>query len=132
MMPQGHALPGDADLVILSGTKPTRGDLAFLCAQGWDVNLHAHVWRGGQVLAVCGGYQMLGHTVADPDRIKRAAGVIPGLSLLDAKTVMSADNALACVSGTHLATRQAVAAYEIQIGRTTGPPPCPNRRAPRS
>src|SRR5690606_9322822 len=64
MLGPGRAIPGDADLVILPGTKSTRGDLAFLRAQGWDVDLAAHVRRGGHVLGICGGYQLLGREVA--------------------------------------------------------------------
>jgi adenosylcobyric acid synthase len=63
----GRALPGDADLVILPGTKATLADLAFLRAQGWDIDLAAHVRRGGRVLGICGGYQMLGRRIADPE-----------------------------------------------------------------
>ncbi len=66
MIPPGSALPADADLVILPGTKSTRGDLAFFRAQGWDIDLHAHVRRGGHVLGLCGGYQMLGKSIEDP------------------------------------------------------------------
>ena len=66
MVPPGQALPGDADLVILPGTKSTIGDLAFLRAQGWDIDLAAHVRRGGEVLGICGGYQMLGNVLRDP------------------------------------------------------------------
>jgi adenosylcobyric acid synthase len=59
MVLPGQALPGDADLVVLPGSKSTRGDLAFLRAQGWDIDLSAHLRRGGRVLGICGGYQML-------------------------------------------------------------------------
>lgn len=63
----GEVIPGDAKLVILPGSKSTRGDLAFLRAQGWDIDLLAHHRRGGHVLGVCGGYQMLGRRVTDPE-----------------------------------------------------------------
>jgi adenosylcobyric acid synthase len=66
MVRAGQAIPGDTKLVILPGSKSTRGDLAFLRAQGWDVDLAAHVRRGGHVLGICGGYQMLGSVVSDP------------------------------------------------------------------
>ena len=64
MVRPGDAIPGDAALVILPGSKSTRGDLDFLRRQGWDIDLLAHVRRGGQVLGLCGGYQMLGKSVA--------------------------------------------------------------------
>lgn len=83
MLGPGRTIPGDADLVILPGTKSTRGDLAFLRAQGWGIDLMAHVRRGGHVLGICGGYQMLVHSVSDPHGIEGAAGEDGGLGLLD-------------------------------------------------
>ena len=62
----GRALPGDADLVVLPGSKATLADLAFLRDQGWDLDLRAHLRRGGRVLGICGGYQMLGRCISDP------------------------------------------------------------------
>ncbi len=79
----GEAIRGDADVVILPGTKSTIGDLAFLRAQGWDIDLKAHVRRGGKVLGLCGGYQMLGREISDPDGVDGAAGTVQGLGLLD-------------------------------------------------
>ena len=117
----GRAIPGDADLVILPGTKSTRGDLAFLRAQGWDVDLAAHVRRGGRVLGICGGYQMMGARVADPEGIEGPAGADPGLGLLDVETVMTPDKRLTTVRATHAATGVAFEGYEIHIGRTEGP-----------
>ena len=73
MLRAGEAIPGDADLVILPGSKSTRGDLAFLRQQGWDIDLLAHHRRGGRVLGLCGGYQMLGRTIRDPDGTRRPA-----------------------------------------------------------
>lgn len=117
----GEAIPGDADLVIVPGTKSTRGDLAFLRAQGWDIDLAAHVRRGGRVLGICGGYQMLGRAIADPDGIEGEAGVSPGLGLLDVETLMTADKRLTRVVAAHVPTGLEVEGYEIHIGRTTGP-----------
>ena len=116
----GQALPGDADMVILPGTKSTRGDLDFLRAQGWDTDLYAHVRRGGQVLGLCGGYQMLGRRILDPDGIEGPAGETEGLGLLDIDTVMSGDKRLTQVSGQHAASGQPLRGYEIHIGRTDG------------
>ncbi|MEM9781065.1 MAG: cobyric acid synthase [Pseudomonadota bacterium] len=121
MVGPGRALPGDADLVILPGTKSTRGDLAFLRAQGWDIDLLAHHRRGGRILGLCGGYQMLGHTVADPDGIEGPAGTDHGLGLLDVDTVMAPQKRLARAAGRHPASGTAVEGYEIHIGRTEGP-----------
>jgi adenosylcobyric acid synthase len=121
MLGPGRAIPGDADLVILPGSKSTRGDLAFLRAQGWDVDLAAHVRRGGHVLGICGGYQMLGRSVADPDGIEGAPGTTPGLGLLEIDTVMTGDKRLTETSATHAATGREFRGYEIHIGRSEGP-----------
>ncbi|MDQ1849243.1 cobyric acid synthase [Gemmobacter fulvus] len=121
MVAAGQPIPGDADLVILPGSKSTRGDLAFLRAQGWDIDLAAHVRRGGHVLGICGGYQMLGHVVRDPDGIEGPAGETPGLGLLDVDTLMTPDKRLTRTRATHAASRLDVEGYEIHIGRTEGP-----------
>ena len=121
MVRAGQPIPGDCDLVILPGTKSTVGDLAFLRAQGWDIDLAAHVRRGGAVLGICGGYQMLGRVIADPDGIEGAAGETGGLGLLDVVTVMSAEKRLTRTSAIHAASGAAMEGYEIHIGRTGGP-----------
>ncbi|HEX2365115.1 MAG TPA: cobyric acid synthase [Bradyrhizobium sp.] len=120
MVRPGDAIPGDAVLVIIPGSKSTRGDLAFLRQQGWDIDLLAHVRRGGHVLGLCGGYQMLGKSVADPDGIEGPAGDTPGLGLLDVTTVMTPEKSLTRVSAVHAETKHAIEAYEIHIGRTEG------------
>lgn len=121
MVQPGSAIPGDAALVILPGTKSTRGDLAFLRAQGWDIDLAAHLRRGGRVLGICGGYQMLGQSIADPEGVEGAPGETPGLGHLAIGTVMAPQKRLARVSGRHLATGQPVSGYEIHLGRSAGP-----------
>ena len=121
MVRPGEAIPGDVRLVIIPGSKSTRGDLAFLRAQGWDIDLLAHHRRGGHILGLCGGYQMLGHSVADHDGIEGPAGETPGLGLLDVTTLMSGDKTLTRVAAVHAATSEPIAAYEIHIGRTDGP-----------
>ena len=121
MIRPGQPIPGDAALVILPGTKSTRGDLAFLRAQGWDIDLLAHRRRGGHVLGICGGYQMLGQSVADPEGIEGPPGETPGLGLLDVRTVMRGDKTLREVGARHAATGRALRGYEIHIGRTEGP-----------
>jgi len=120
MLGAGRAIPGDADLVILPGTKSTRGDLAFLRAQGWEGDLAAHVRRGGHVLGICGGYQMLGREVADPDGIEGPAGTTPGLGLLDVSTVMTPKKRLTEVAAVHESTGTVFHGYEIHIGKTEG------------
>ncbi len=121
MVRAGEAIPGDAALVIIPGSKSTRGDLAYLREQGWDIDLAAHVRRGGHVLGICGGYQMLGTGIADPDGIEGAPGETPGLGLLDVATVMTQDKRLTRTAATHAATGAPMEGYEIHIGRTEGP-----------
>ena len=119
MLGPGRAIPGDADLVIIPGTKSTRGDLAFLRQQGWDIDLTAHLRRGGHVLGICGGYQMLGRVIRDPMGFDGPAGETEGLGLLDIQTEMAAEKRLTRVQGRALG--QEVTGYEIHMGRTSGP-----------
>jgi adenosylcobyric acid synthase len=118
-VPPGTPLPGDADLVILPGTKATLADLVFLRAQGWDIDLAAHVRRGGRVLGVCGGYQMLGRRLSDPDGVEGAPDSIEGLGLLDVETVMTGDKTLRPVTG-RLPDGARFEGYEMHVGRTAG------------
>ncbi|MDP3855608.1 cobyric acid synthase [Phenylobacterium sp.] len=119
-VPPGTPLPGDADLVILPGTKATLADLAFLRAQGWDIDLAAHVRRGGRVLGVCGGFQMLGRSVADPLGVEGPPGEARGLALLDVATTLTGDKVLAPTAGS-LTAGGRFEGYEIHVGRTEGP-----------
>lgn len=120
MVRPGEAIPGDTKLVIIPGSKSTRGDLAFLRSQGWDIDLLAHHRRGGHVLGVCGGYQMLGRSVADPEGIEGPSGEASGLGLLDVTTVITPQKTLTRVTASHAATGEPIEAYEIHIGRTDG------------
>jgi adenosylcobyric acid synthase len=120
MVRPGAPIPAEARLVIVPGSKSTRGDLAFLRAQGWDIDLLAHTRRGGHVLGICGGYQMLGKEISDPEGIEGPPGASPGLGLLDVTTVMTPDKRLARVQAVHGTSGLTVEGYEIHIGRTTG------------
>lgn len=117
----GHPLPGDADLVLIPGSKSTIADLAHFRAQGWDTDLFAHVRRGGSVLGLCGGYQMLGRHIHDPEGIEGPACSVAGLGLLDVTTVMTPQKTLTQTNATFVPTGDSVAGYEIHIGETTGP-----------
>jgi adenosylcobyric acid synthase len=119
MVPPGQPLPADAALVILPGTKATIADLAFLRAQGWDIDLAAHVRRGGRVLGICGGYQMLGTRIADPDGIEGPSQTVEGLGLLPGETVLTDDKRVTEVEGVSLADGIGFSGYEIHSGRTT-------------
>lgn len=120
MVPPGTPIPASASLVILPGTKATIADLAFLRAQGWDVDITAHVRRGGQVLGICGGYQMLGRTIADPDGVEGRPETVAGLGLLPVDTVMRRDKTLREVRGTRIADGSGFVGYEIHCGETRG------------
>jgi adenosylcobyric acid synthase len=116
----GAALPGDADLVVLPGSKATIADLAALRAAGFDIDIAAHKRRGGMILGLCGGYQMLGRTIADPDGVEGPSTTVEGLGLLDVATTLSADKRLEAARGTS-SDGAPFAGYEMHMGVTTGP-----------
>jgi adenosylcobyric acid synthase len=117
----GTPLPRDAALIVLPGSKATLADLAFLRAQGWDIDLIAHHRHGGRILGLCGGYQMLGRRIADPQGFEGPPGEAAGLGLLDVDTVLGGDKRLAAVSGIEIASGAPVMGYEMHLGVTTGP-----------
>jgi adenosylcobyric acid synthase len=116
----GQPLPVEADLIILPGSKATIADLAHFRAQGWDIDLAAALRRGAKVLGLCGGYQMLGTTIADPDGIEGKPGSVPGLGLLDVTTTMTPDKRVTETEALHPASGTKVRGYEIHLGVTTG------------
>jgi adenosylcobyric acid synthase len=120
IVPPGESLP-DADLVILTGSKATIADLEDFRAQGWDVDLAGHIRRGGAVLGICGGFQMLGRRLADPDGIEGFPGEAEGLGLLDLETVLTGAKRLEAVRGRELASNTPIEGYEMHVGRTEGP-----------
>ncbi|EGD60916.1 cobyric acid synthase [Novosphingobium nitrogenifigens DSM 19370] len=119
MVPPGTPIPADTAAIVLPGSKATIADLAFLRAQGWDIDILAHHRRGGAILGICGGYQMLGRTIADPLGIEGHADEVAGLGLLDIETRLESDKALEHVGGSALGAR--FSGYEMHMGRTTGP-----------
>jgi adenosylcobyric acid synthase len=116
-VPRGRALP-PCDVVVLAGSKATIADLAALRAEGWDIDLAAHRRRGGRILGICGGYQMLGRSVADPQGLEGPPGEVAGLGLLEVATVLGGQKVLAPVAGTWLG--HAFRGYEMHLGRTEG------------
>lgn len=120
LLRNGAPLPVDTDLVILPGSKATIADLATLRAYGWDSDIIAYSRRGGRVLGLCGGYQMLGRSVSDPDGIEGPPGSVNGLGLVDITTELSGDKSLVAVRGHTVADGIEVAGYEMHIGRTIG------------
>ena len=121
IIPPGQALPGDSDLILLPGSKATIADLDFLRRQGWDIDILAHHRRGGRILGVCGGYQMLGQTISDPHGIEGSTRQATGLGLLDITTVLSPEKRLGECTGVHVPSDKPVRGYEIHLGVTTGP-----------
>ena len=117
----GETIPG-ADLIILPGSKNTRGDLAWLRKQGWPDAIGRHLRYGGKVIGVCGGFQMLGKVVDDPHGVEGGAGMSPGLGLLDLATTMTREKRLCRVSGVCAFDDGAahVEGYEIHMGESQG------------
>src|SRR5580700_9954148 len=115
----GMALPGDADLILLPGSKATIADLEALRTAGFHIDIAAHRRRGGAVLGLCGGYQMLGRSIADPDGIEGAPATIEGLGLLDVETTLSNDKRLEPASGT-TSDGVSFSGYEMHMGVTEG------------
>jgi adenosylcobyric acid synthase len=118
IVPPGRPLP-DADLVILPGSKATIADLIHLRTQGWDTDLMVHLRRGGRVLGICAGYQMLGRVVRDPLGLEGAPGEAAGLGLLDVETVLQEDKTLTLRQGRD-ADGTPLKAYEMHMGVTRG------------
>jgi adenosylcobyric acid synthase len=117
----GERLPADAGLVILPGSKSTIADLADLRAQGWDRDLDLHVRRGGRVIGICGGYQMLGRTVHDPLGIEGGSAETPGLGLLDVETEMAPEKTVRNSVAVSAEYQVALSGYQIHLGVTRGP-----------
>ena len=116
----GRPLPGDANLVLIPGSKATISDLIHFRAQGWDIDLAAHIRRGGHVLGLCGGYQMLGRWIDDPDGIEGRPGRYAGLGHLDIETVMQPAKRVQTSEAIHPQSGAQLTGYEIHLGRTSG------------
>ncbi|MER8909290.1 cobyric acid synthase [Mesorhizobium sp. M0854] len=120
-VPPGERLPEDAGLVVIPGSKSTIGDLLKFHENGWDRDLAAHRKRGGHIVGICGGFQMLGHIVRDPDGIEGSVTETQGLGLLDVETVMEPEKTVRNVSARSVQFDLPLEGYEIHLGRTTGP-----------
>jgi len=117
----GSPIPRDADLVILPGSKSTRADMEFVRQQGWDIDILAHARAGGAVLGICGGYQMLGHNIADPEGVEGAPGTSKGLGLLDVTTVLEPVKQLRVEDATDAISGENLYGYHMHMGTTAGP-----------
>ncbi len=116
----GTALPGDADLIVLPGSKATIADLTALRAAGFDIDITAHRRRGGTILGLCGGYQMLGRIIADPEGIEGPPAKVKGLGLVDVATTLAAEKRLEPVRGVSN-DGAPFSGYEMHMGKTEGP-----------
>ncbi|WP_439542478.1 cobyric acid synthase [Hyphomicrobium sp.] len=116
----GEVLPATARLAVLPGSKATIADLRVLRETGWDIDLAAHVRRGGHVLGICGGYQMLGTSVADPAGLEGPAQTVPGLGLLDVATTLCGTKTLRDVTGSAWGGGAPFTGYEMHVGETVG------------
>src|SRR3546814_11142832 len=132
----GRPLPADAALVLLPGSKATLADLTALRAEGWDIDLQAHVRRGGLVVGLCGGYQMLGTRIADPGGVEGPAGESKGLCLTDIETALAPAKTLRMAAGFERSTGMTATGYENHMGRpseanSAQPGPDPRAQGPR-
>ncbi len=118
MVPPGQPIPADAALIVLPGSKATIADLRAMRAEGWDIDIRAHHRRAKPVLGICGGYQMLGRRIVDPDGLEGPAEEIEGLGLLDVETRLTRSKALRDVRGS--AWGKAFTGYEMHMGVTSG------------
>jgi len=120
-VPPGQSIPLDAAAVIIPGTKSTLADLDFLRAQGWDHDILALARAGRRTTGICGGYQLLGRRISDPDAIEGTARTDIGLSLLDVNTTMHCHKQTRISDGVCTRSGAHLEGYEIHIGQTDGP-----------
>ncbi|WP_340161503.1 cobyric acid synthase [uncultured Hoeflea sp.] len=116
----GERLPGDAGLVILPGSKSTISDLADFRRQGWDADLEAHRRRGGRIIGICGGLQMLGRMVRDPQGVEGGETATEGLGFLDIETEMAPEKTVRNISARSAEYDVALSGYEIHLGVSKG------------
>jgi adenosylcobyric acid synthase len=116
----GTAIPRDIDLIILPGSKATIADLAFVRHQGWDIDLMAHARAGGSIFGICGGYQMLGKSIADPEGVEGDPGAVKGLGLLDVDTILAPAKQLRLEQAIDTLRGERLSGYHMHMGVTTG------------
>jgi adenosylcobyric acid synthase len=117
----GEPVPADCTLVIIPGSKSTIADLQALREAGWDIDIAAHIRRGGHVLGLCGGYQILGQMIHDPQGLEGPPASVKGLGHLNVETTLTPDKTVTPIIATHTASSQTITAYEIHLGQTIGP-----------
>jgi adenosylcobyric acid synthase len=117
----GEAIPGNCHAVILTGSKSTIADLEFLKQQGWDIDLKAHYRRGGYIIGLCGGFQMLGNNLVDATGLEGQQKQALGLGYFDMTTTMNAQKIIRQQRATELLDNMIVDGYEIHLGQSIGP-----------
>ena len=120
-LPPGTPVPADTDVIILPGSKATREDLKALYTEGWHHDIQAHVRRGGIVVGLCAGFQMLGNAVHDPDGLEGSAGSTSGLGLLDMETHIDVSKTLRTLDHLDKYSHTRIQGYEMHMGVSTGP-----------
>ncbi|MGH8146606.1 MAG: cobyric acid synthase [Rhodanobacteraceae bacterium] len=113
--------PPACDLIVLPGSKAVRADLDWLRARGWEAAIARHLRYGGKLLGICGGLQMLGKAIRDPQGIEGAPGSSAGFGWLDFETRLEPEKQLRNVRGRLACADARVAGYEIHCGVSTGP-----------
>lgn len=114
----GEVIPVDTYIVILAGSKSTIADLEFIRKQGWDIDLAAHRRRGGRIIGICGGYQILGKIISDPYGGEGETGTVAGLGFLDVDTVLAKKKTVTEWQGEFFGVK--TSGYEIHLGETKG------------
>lgn len=110
-----------ADLIVLPGSKAVQRDLSYLKQQGWEAYIHRHLRYGGKLLGICGGFQMMGKSIRDPDAIESPTSTMEGLGLLDMETILQKNKVLRQVTGYFFRHNIHVSGYEIHMGISSGP-----------
>ena len=119
---KGERIP-PCDLIILPGSKNTRTDLAFVRDNGWEQDIYRHLRFGGKLMGICGGYQMLGQAIHDPEGTESDTGSSEGFGFLELETTLEHEKQLRKVQGIMQLPGQVqamVTGYEIHAGTTTG------------
>ncbi len=114
----GDAIPA-ADLIILPGSKSVRADLELIRQHDWETAINKHLRYGGKVIGICGGFQMLGKMIHDPDGLEGNAGSSDAMAIFDMTTTLAPDKQLRNVKGTLALDDSAITGYEIHAGVTT-------------
>lgn len=120
ILSNGEPIPSDCDMVLLVGSKSTISDLEYIKSVGWDIDIKSHHRRGGLVMGICGGYQMLGNVINDPNNIESNISSITGLGLLNVETTLDTTKQLNEYTGIDTITNSNFIGYEMHMGKTTG------------